>query len=81
MAEINFEDLVQDTSYTMGGGSERDRLLYEEMQRRRSARGTAVPTDDNRVKLRLRELGKPITLFGERVRFHENTELLLLPRT
>lgn len=26
----------------------------------------AVPTDDNRVRLRLRELGEPITLFGER---------------
>jgi pre-mRNA processing factor 4 (PRP4) like len=28
----------------------------------------AVPTDDNRVKARLREIGEPITLFGERVR-------------
>lgn len=26
----------------------------------------AVPTDDNRVKARLREIGEPITLFGER---------------
>lgn len=26
----------------------------------------AVPTDDNRVKAKLREIGEPITLFGER---------------
>jgi U4/U6 small nuclear ribonucleoprotein PRP4 len=26
-----------------------------------------VPTDDKRVKARLREIGEPITLFGERV--------------
>jgi U4/U6 small nuclear ribonucleoprotein PRP4 len=67
MADINFEDLVQDVNYSMGGGSDRDRVLIEELQRRKVARSTAVPTDDNRVKLRLRELGKPITLFGERV--------------
>jgi len=27
----------------------------------------AVPTDDGRVRARLREIGEPITLFGERV--------------
>ena len=68
MAEINYEDLVQDTNYSMGVVSERDRAVLEELARKKKARSLAVPTDDNKVKLRLRELGHPITLFGERVR-------------
>ena len=54
-------------------GSERARLenkvILDELERKKKARTMAVPTDDNRVKLRLREIGEPITLFGERVSF------------
>ena len=39
----------------------------DELERKKKARSLAVPTDDNRVKIRLREMGEPITLFGERV--------------
>jgi hypothetical protein len=34
------------------------------------ARFLAVPTEDGRVKERLRELGEPICLFGEGVFFY-----------
>jgi U4/U6 small nuclear ribonucleoprotein PRP4 len=70
MAEVNFEDLVQDTTYSMGGGVEREQAILDELERKKRARSMAVPTDDNKVKLRLRELGEPITLFGERVSWY-----------
>lgn len=68
MSELTFETLIDDGNYL---GSERARienqLLLDELDRKKLARKLAVPTDDNRVKARLRELGEPITLFGERV--------------
>ena len=36
-----------------------------QFDRKRRAAQLAVPTDDGKVRLRLRELGEPITLFGE----------------
>lgn len=66
---MDFESLVDDGNYL---GSERVRLeskvILDELERKKKARTMAVPTDDNRVKARLREIGEPITLFGERVR-------------
>ncbi|KAJ7890542.1 U4/U6 snRNP-specific spliceosomal protein [Mycena olivaceomarginata] len=63
----DFESLVDDGNYL---GSERVRLenkvILDELERKKKARTMAVPTDDNRVKARLREIGEPITLFGER---------------
>jgi len=54
-------------------GSERARMenqfILDELERKKKARTMAVPTDDNRVKARLREIGEPITLFGERVSY------------
>lgn len=42
--------------------------LLAELERKKRARKLAnVPTDDRKVRLRLRELGEPITLFGEGV--------------
>ncbi|KAH9941501.1 WD40-repeat-containing domain protein [Amylocystis lapponica] len=67
MSELTFDTLIDDGNYM---GSERARLenkvLLDELERKKKARSLAVPTDDNRVKARLREIGEPITLFGER---------------
>lgn len=46
-----------------------NQALLDELERKKKARSMAVPTDDGRVRARLREIGEPITLFGERVRF------------
>lgn len=68
MAELTFDTLMDDGNYL---GSERARaenkVILDELERKKKARTMAVPTDDNRVKARLREIGEPITLFGERV--------------
>ncbi|CAL1715039.1 unnamed protein product [Somion occarium] len=67
MSELTFDTLLEDGNYQ---GSERARqenkLLLDELERKKKARSLAVPTDDNKVKARLREIGEPITLFGER---------------
>lgn len=68
MSELTFDTLIDDGNYL---GSERARLenqvILDELERKKKARNLAVPTDDNKVKARLREIGEPITLFGERV--------------
>lgn len=68
MSELTFDTLIDDGNYQ---GSERARMenkvLLDELERKKKARSLAVPTDDNKVKARLREIGEPITLFGERV--------------
>jgi U4/U6 small nuclear ribonucleoprotein PRP4 len=68
MAELTLDTLMDDGNYL---GSERARLenkvILDELERKKKARNLAVPTDDTRVKVRLREIGEPITLFGERV--------------
>ena len=68
MSELTYDTLIDDGNYL---GSERARLenkvILDELERKRKAKTIAVPTDDNRVKARLREIGEPITLFGERV--------------
>ncbi|KAI0272569.1 U4/U6 snRNP-specific spliceosomal protein [Gloeopeniophorella convolvens] len=67
MSELTFDNLVDDGNYL---SSERARIenkvILDELERKKKARTMAVPTDDNRVKARLREIGEPITLFGER---------------
>lgn len=69
MTELTFDTLMDDGNYL---GTERARMenkvILDELERKKKARSMAVPTDDNRVKARLREIGEPITLFGERVR-------------
>jgi U4/U6 small nuclear ribonucleoprotein PRP4 len=68
MSELTFDTLMDDGNYL---GTERAKLenqvILDELERKKKARTLAVPTDDNRVKARLREIGEPITLFGERV--------------
>ena len=74
MPELTLETLMEDGNYL---ASERARLesqvLLDELERKKRARNLAVPTDDTRVKARLREIGEPITLFGERVRQFQST--------
>jgi U4/U6 small nuclear ribonucleoprotein PRP4 len=62
-----------DNAYQLGGSDdEREReqnaVLIEQLERKKRLRRMAVPTDDRRVKDRLRAYGEPITLFGEGVR-------------
>ena len=52
-------------SATAGVAPEKASAILSQFSRRRRAAAIAVPTDDGRVKTRLRELGEPITLFGE----------------
>ncbi|CRG92126.1 putative WD repeat-containing protein C227,12 [Talaromyces islandicus] len=69
-AGIDLADLPVDRDYDMpaaaaGIAPERASALMSQFDRKRRAAAINVPTDDNRVRLRLRELGEPITLFGE----------------
>lgn len=43
---------------------ERDAVLAD-LDRKKEIRTVVVPTDDKRVRSQLRQLGEPITLFGE----------------
>lgn len=45
--------------------AERASAILSQFERKRRAAAMAVPTDDTRVRMRLREIGEPITLFGE----------------
>ncbi|KAK4457077.1 WD40-repeat-containing domain protein [Cladorrhinum samala] len=60
--------LDRDYDVPMGGSGmapEKASVLLSQFERKRLAATIAVPTDDGRVRARLRELGEPITLFGE----------------
>ncbi|WRT65074.1 uncharacterized protein IL334_002016 [Kwoniella shivajii] len=67
---MDIDDLTVDNTYQLGGSDdERERAqnaaLIEELDRKKRFRKMAVPTDDKKVKERLRAYGEPITLFGE----------------
>lgn len=47
---------------------EEHQAILDEFERKKRARTLAVPTDDGRVRARLRELSEPQCLFGEGVR-------------
>ncbi len=48
-----------------GIAPEKASALLSQFERRRLAATIAVPTDDGRVRAKLRELGQPVTFFGE----------------
>lgn len=48
-----------------GIAPEKASALLSQFERKRLASTIAVPTDDGRVRAKLRELGQPVTLFGE----------------
>jgi U4/U6 small nuclear ribonucleoprotein PRP4 len=58
--------LATDHDYQLPAASgEKASAVLAQFARKRFAASIAVPTDDKKVRLRLRELGEPITLFGE----------------
>ncbi|KAM3532414.1 hypothetical protein MY4038_004082 [Beauveria bassiana] len=70
MSGIALEDLPDDHDYNLptniaGASSEKASAILGQLNRKRLAATIAVPTDDGRVRAKLREMGEPITLFGE----------------
>lgn len=62
--------LALDHDYDIPGAGagiapEKASALLSQFERRRLAATIAVPTDDGRVRTKLREMGEPVTLFGE----------------
>ncbi|KAF1813705.1 WD40 repeat-like protein [Eremomyces bilateralis CBS 781.70] len=64
---LSLSEIPTDRDYNIStaGGTVQTSALLEQFNRKRLAARLVVPTDDKRVRLRLRELGEPITLFGE----------------
>jgi U4/U6 small nuclear ribonucleoprotein PRP4 len=66
---ISLADVPVDRNYelnTAGGvAPEKASAILEQFDRKRRLATLAVPTDDGKVRARLRELEEPITLFGE----------------
>ncbi|EHK98829.1 putative endopolyphosphatase [Glarea lozoyensis 74030] len=67
---IDLQNIPLDHDYEMpsataGIAPERASAILNQFNRKRKAAAIAVPTDDGRVRARLREMGEPITLFGE----------------
>ncbi|SPO29114.1 related to PRP4 - U4/U6 small nuclear ribonucleoprotein [Ustilago trichophora] len=60
---VTIEDLLSSRSNPY---SATDAALSAQLDARKLARSLAIPTSDPKVRLRLRELGEPITCFGER---------------
>ncbi|TAQ85302.1 hypothetical protein B7494_g6364 [Chlorociboria aeruginascens] len=65
LANVPLDHDYEMPSATAGIAPERASAILSQFSRKRRAAGIAVPTDDKRVRSRLRELGEPITLFGE----------------
>ena len=65
---VDFNDLEAKDDYDLINSSahpDTARILSE-LDRRSSARRMAVPTKDSEVRIRLREIAEPMTVFGER---------------
>ncbi|KAB5563598.1 WD40 repeat-like protein [Coniochaeta sp. 2T2.1] len=67
---IDINNIPIDHDYDMpatasGIAPEKASALLSQFERKRLAASIAVPTDDGRVRAKLRELGEPVTLFGE----------------
>ncbi|KAL9623238.1 MAG: hypothetical protein Q9160_002553 [Pyrenula sp. 1 TL-2023] len=70
MGGVDLASIPIDRDYDLpatqaGIAPERASAILSQFDRKRRAAQLAVPTDDGRVRARLRELGEPITLFGE----------------
>jgi U4/U6 small nuclear ribonucleoprotein PRP4 len=62
--QINYNHVIP-TTLRLGIAPEKASAILSQIHRKRRAAAIVVPTDDGRVRMRLRELGEPITLFGE----------------
>lgn len=70
MEGIDLASVPIDRDYFMpsgapGGGNERASDILDQFERKKRAQQILVPTADRDIKLKLRSLGEPITLFGE----------------
>lgn len=70
MTGVSLSEIPEDHDYdipssTAGAPSEKASAILNQFNRKRLAATIAVPTDDGRVRAKLREMGEPITLFGE----------------
>ncbi|KAG0336580.1 hypothetical protein BG004_007986 [Podila humilis] len=68
-ATTTLEELRADSKHELTESSKRARDQHMEVlemfERKKRARTLAVPTEDRKVRERLRELGEPVCLFGE----------------
>lgn len=67
---MTLDELPDDHDYELPSGvagvaSEKASAIIGQFNRKRLAATMVVPTDDGRVRAKLREMGEPITLFGE----------------
>ncbi|RVX73737.1 hypothetical protein B0A52_02627 [Exophiala mesophila] len=67
---VDLANIPVDRNYDMPPGAagvapEKASAILSQFDRKRRLAQIAVPTDDGRVRSRLREMGQPITLFGE----------------
>ncbi|KAL2444498.1 putative WD repeat-containing protein [Exophiala dermatitidis] len=66
---VDLASIPIDRNYEMpsagGVAPEKASAILSQFDRKRRLAQVAVPTDDGKVRARLRELGEPITLFGE----------------
>jgi hypothetical protein len=65
MQGVTFEQLESRNDSAALHFSEEQQAVLQAMERQKRAKTLAVPTDDNKVRLYLRAMKEPITLFGE----------------
>ncbi|KAG9231606.1 WD40-repeat-containing domain protein [Amylocarpus encephaloides] len=65
LANIPLDREYDMPSATAGIAPEKASAILSQFSRKRKAAAIAVPTDDGRVRSRLRDIGEPATLFGE----------------
>lgn len=64
--DIDFDDIEsREVDIATSASHPETARLLSELDRKKLARKIALPTNDGEVRARLRELGEPITLFGE----------------
>nr|CAG8610178.1 14089_t:CDS:10 [Entrophospora candida] len=65
MDELGDESMNYELSESSKKARDEHQAILDEFERQKRARTLAVPTDDGRVRAKLKELGEPQCLFGE----------------